>query len=388
MNYEKVEENNIEETIEKIESFNIEELKDLKESPKEVNFVGKDFSYNEYEFDSIMLNRASHEEEKKIKEVWENKNITYDQWVENGKLITAEGIPSLLSEKEYKLVRTKGFKEWFGDWKNNKDDISDIVLDNVSGEPKMWYRGDKSRYTSEGYITKPDDEREDPEKRNQGVFFTDKKEQAIEYMKDASKSLFGEVFANEKIDHPENYENIKNWIKSSAATDPRFWNKIHGDSFSEEQLKWKGDSLTRSGYTAEDAKSIIEEIQTGRRSISPSEIIDRLSDNNKAEELFKTFGQINYGSNSSIGKKGHELFTNLLDKYKNEPVVLGKTFIRAKKGIEMEVDKDLHGEIKKAREDGYDVVLNKKVYNLGGEDEMIVFNADNILVEKIPMNNL
>lgn len=59
---------------------------------------------------------------------------------ENGKLLAPNGKPSNLTEKQWVQVRTKAFKEWFGDWENDPKNASKIVDEN--GEPLVVYRGD------------------------------------------------------------------------------------------------------------------------------------------------------------------------------------------------------------------------------------------------------
>lgn len=48
-------------------------------------------------------------------------------------LLAPNGKPSNLTPKQYKLVRTKAFKDWFGDWENNPSEASKVVDEN--GEP-------------------------------------------------------------------------------------------------------------------------------------------------------------------------------------------------------------------------------------------------------------
>ena len=56
-----------------------------------------------------------------------------------GKLLAPNGKVSNLTEKQYAQVRTKAFKEWFGDWENDPDNASKVVDEN--GEPRIVYRG-------------------------------------------------------------------------------------------------------------------------------------------------------------------------------------------------------------------------------------------------------
>jgi len=48
-----------------------------------------------------------------------------------------KGNKSNLTSEQYKIVRTKEFKNWFGDWENNPNNSSKVVDDN--GEPLIVY---------------------------------------------------------------------------------------------------------------------------------------------------------------------------------------------------------------------------------------------------------
>lgn len=55
-----------------------------------------------------------------------------------GKLLVRPGGPvSNLDERQYAQVRTKAFKDWFGDWENNPENASKVVDEN--GEPLVVY---------------------------------------------------------------------------------------------------------------------------------------------------------------------------------------------------------------------------------------------------------
>ena len=67
-----------------------------------------------------------------------------------GHLLAPNGKPTKLSEGQYAQVRTKAFKEWFGDWTKitqNEDGtwniLTDVskVIDSETGEPKVVYHG-------------------------------------------------------------------------------------------------------------------------------------------------------------------------------------------------------------------------------------------------------
>lgn len=60
--------------------------------------------------------------------------------IENGTFMKApNGKPTRLTERQWLQVRTKAFKEWFGDWENNPESASKVVDEN--GEPMVVYHG-------------------------------------------------------------------------------------------------------------------------------------------------------------------------------------------------------------------------------------------------------
>ena len=56
-----------------------------------------------------------------------------------GKLLAPNDEPSNLPERLYAIVRTKEFKDWFGDWQNDPENASKVVDEN--GEPRIVYHG-------------------------------------------------------------------------------------------------------------------------------------------------------------------------------------------------------------------------------------------------------
>ena len=93
----------------------------------------------------------------------ERKNGTYDLMVGNptfeseykyilsnakrdseGNLLAPNGKKSNLDERQYAQVRTKAFKDWFGDWENDPENASKVVDEN--GEPLVVYHGTNSKW--------------------------------------------------------------------------------------------------------------------------------------------------------------------------------------------------------------------------------------------------
>ena len=65
-------------------------------------------------------------------------NAIVDKAMADGAYMLApNGKPSNLNELQWAQVRTKAFKEWFGDWENDPENASKVVDEN--GEPKVMY---------------------------------------------------------------------------------------------------------------------------------------------------------------------------------------------------------------------------------------------------------
>lgn len=81
----------------------------------------------------VSINRNREEEyTQEMKNILENAPRD-----SQGRLLAPNGKPSNLTERQYAQVRTKAFKEWFGDWENNPNEASKVVDEN--GEPLVVY---------------------------------------------------------------------------------------------------------------------------------------------------------------------------------------------------------------------------------------------------------
>jgi hypothetical protein len=70
-----------------------------------------------------------------------NPDIRYN----DGGLTASNGKKSNLTPEQYKLVRTKAFKDWFGDWENDPANASKVVDEN--GEPMVVYHRSPKKFT-------------------------------------------------------------------------------------------------------------------------------------------------------------------------------------------------------------------------------------------------
>lgn len=93
-----------------------------------------------------------------------------------GRLLAPNGFPSNLNERQYAQVRTKAFKDWFGDWENYPKGASKVVDSN--GEPKVVYHGGSS---AKIFNTKGGQFGAGIKKGDVGTYFTTSKSNAKSY---------------------------------------------------------------------------------------------------------------------------------------------------------------------------------------------------------------
>ena len=68
----------------------------------------------------------------------------------NGTYLKApNGADTKLTPEQWAMVRTKAFKDWFGDWENDPANASKVVDEN--GEPMVVYHGSGDSFTIQKY---------------------------------------------------------------------------------------------------------------------------------------------------------------------------------------------------------------------------------------------
>ena len=113
-------------------AINDEEYRNAKPhlfSPKEVGYREPNIQYEK--LTDIEKRQTLTKEEQEIL----NKSPRDSQ----GRLLAPNGKKSNLTERQYAQVRTKAFKDWFGDWENDPKNASKVVDEN--GEPLVVYHG-------------------------------------------------------------------------------------------------------------------------------------------------------------------------------------------------------------------------------------------------------
>jgi len=83
-----------------------------------------------------------------IKENKEMQDIKAKALADGTFMKAPNGKPTNLTERQWLQVRTKAFKEWFGDWENDPTNASKVVDEN--GEPKVMFRTDGANKTVMG----------------------------------------------------------------------------------------------------------------------------------------------------------------------------------------------------------------------------------------------
>ena len=130
---------------------------------------------------TIKLSKNTAEEEEIL------KNASRDS---EGRLLAPNGKPSNLTERQYVQVRTKAFKNWFGDWENDPKNASKVIDEN--GEPLVVYHGTLSEFnvfdfnrlgetTGQGYYVDHITGEQIPIDSSYAFFFTNNKIAARSY---------------------------------------------------------------------------------------------------------------------------------------------------------------------------------------------------------------
>lgn len=104
------------------------------------------------------------------------------------------GHKSVLPDNLYHMVRTPEFKAWFGDWEKDPENSSKVVDRN--GEPLVCYHGTPSYGFSEFMNDYKMPRATENETNNLGMWFTNDKRVASEFMFDSDKGGIYEVFLN------------------------------------------------------------------------------------------------------------------------------------------------------------------------------------------------
>ena len=103
-----------------------------------------------------------------------------------GNLLAPNGKKSNLTERQWVQVRTKAFKDWFGDWQNDPENASKVVDEN--GEPLVVYHGSAKQFNAFklGKIGSMSGDKS-------GFYFTNKRKIAKDYYSKETGSALGNL---------------------------------------------------------------------------------------------------------------------------------------------------------------------------------------------------
>lgn len=101
-----------------------------------------EYSNKELPVETLSQARARQEEySKEMQDILANAKRDSE-----GHLLAPNGKVSNLNERQYAQVRTKAFKDWFGDWENNPKNASKVVDEN--GEPLVVYHRSPNKFNT------------------------------------------------------------------------------------------------------------------------------------------------------------------------------------------------------------------------------------------------
>ncbi len=123
-------------------------------------------------------------------------------------LVFPDGPKSKLDEQNWKIVRTKSFKKWFGDWEEltNLDNVSKIVDKN--GEPLLVYHATLNEIGPEGLKTPDYSGNDNQGKWKDGVLFFTSEPQVANYFVENKKMIEMEKLSESEPKDFSNQQNI------------------------------------------------------------------------------------------------------------------------------------------------------------------------------------
>ena len=141
-----------------------------------------------------------------------------------GNLLAPNGKKSNLTERQYAQVRTKAFKNWFGDWENDPANASKVIDEN--GEPLVVYHGSTRQFN-----TFKTDKIGSMSGDKSGFYFTNKRQIAKDYYSKETGTFLGNLklflhISNEyKSSVYDTFLNSRNPYVVTISNDSEYWNR-------------------------------------------------------------------------------------------------------------------------------------------------------------------
>lgn len=162
-----------------------------------------EYSNRELPVETLSQARARQEEySKEMQDILANAKRDSE-----GHLLAPNDKKSNLTERQYAQVRTKAFKDWFGDWENDPENASKVVDEN--GEPLVVYHGTNADNITAFSLEKA--------KHNIGIFLSKSKNVARSYVDWLNINYYGKIINDElnNFNIYESYDEYKNRVLES-----------------------------------------------------------------------------------------------------------------------------------------------------------------------------
>lgn len=288
----------------------------------------------------------------------------------NGTYLKApNGADTKLNPEQWAMVRTKAFKDWFGDWENDPANASKVVDEN--GEPMVVYHGtDRAAFAA--FNTKKSEA--------EAIFMSSSPNTAGTYTPQNKPSL-------RKVYDNSQFSDFESEVEEASREAARIVKEEYGfdvpDDFFVESFRngvgKAGKEIEEAGYEA------IYEVNQKTKPIEPEapdldtsdamKMLQQLSDYKKARDKYEAERELWLADVYPKSKKLQEIFWNLYQKYNGgvyglfanlrNPLVIDAnhhSFKEVKYGDKMTSAANV---ARRARDEGYDGVIIKDVYDEG-----------------------
>jgi len=164
-------------------------------------------------------------------------------------LLAPNGKPSNLTPEQYKLVRTKAFKDWFGDWENDPENASKVVDEN--GEPKVMWHYSPNQF----FVFNPNAKSRWTNQRKENVVWFGGTNKVISYS-EGEKGFLYECFLNAKnpiIVDAKDYD-VSDYYKDENGNKTYSIQRIKGAFVSKlGEVHWSGKKNDNDGIIFKNA---------------------------------------------------------------------------------------------------------------------------------------
>jgi len=159
---------------------------------------------------------------------------------QQGRPIAPNGQPSLLPERQWKVVRTSPFRAWFGDWMNDPQGSSKMVRND--GEPMILFHGTKASFDHfDISMSKPEE---------QAIFFTPVPEVAAEFAKEQGAALTSvEPGDQELLDLAAKYPDPEEFMK-------RYNDIVEENTKNAKSIPWRNSSIIPAYLNIRNLKEV------------------------------------------------------------------------------------------------------------------------------------